>query len=402
VRERADVWLPDLRLAPDLAAFRDTVRVFLRREMAGGHTAGHRDPTDLTGWDAEFERALLRRAGEAGLLGVSLPTEYGGGGRPRSWQAVLSFEAAFHDAPLIDTAAALVAPTVLAFGTEVQCDAFVPAAAAGTVNVCIAYTEAGAGSDLSNVATSAHVMQPGYVLNGEPGYVLNGEKVLVTGAHKAEWCATIARTDPDSSGRRGLSMFLIDLGTPGITVERVPTANRWTLGTIRFDDAQVPTGALLGVEGDGWRQLTAALLGERSGTAWLGWATRNLEALLAHCAGTADRRVRDALGDLVNRLFVAMRLAERVLACQDAGEAPLVEAAMSKVAATELLQRIARVGAAAVGPGVLTEPGWFGGPLPEWFSYELVERLHPPLSVGANEIQRTTIGQAGLGLPVSP
>ena len=97
-----------------------------------------------------------------------------------------------------------------------------------------------------------------------------------------------------------------------------------------------------------------------------------------------------------------MRLAERVLACQDAGEAPLVEAALSKVAATELLQRIARVGAAVVGPGVLTEPGWFGGPLPEWFSYEVVERLHPPLSVGANEIQRTTIGQAGLGLPVSP
>ena len=290
VHERADVWLPDLRLAPDLAAFRDTVRVFLRREMAAGHTAGHRDPTDLTGWDAEFERTLLRRAGEAGLLGVSLPTEYGGGGRPRSWQAVLSFEAAFHDAPLIDTAAALVAPTILAFGTEAQCDAFVPAAAAGTVNVCIAYTEAGAGSDLSNVATTAQKQQPGSVLNGEPGYVLNGEKVLVTGAHKAEWCATIARTDPESSGRRGLSMFLIDLRTNGMTVERVPTANRWTLGTIRFDDARVPTDALLGVEGDGWRQLTAALLGERSGTAWLGWATRNLEALLVHCAGTDDRR----------------------------------------------------------------------------------------------------------------
>jgi alkylation response protein AidB-like acyl-CoA dehydrogenase len=396
-RVRDGLWLPDLRLAPDLAAFRETVQLFLRREMAAGHTDGHRDPTDLTGWDAAFERTVLRRAGDAGLLGVSLPTEYGGGGRPRSWQAVLSFEAAYHDAPLIDTAAALVAPTVLAFGTESQCDGFVPAAVAGTVNVCIAYTEAGAGSDLANIAMMAQADGTGT----RAGWVLDGEKVLVTGAHKADRCATIARTDPDSTGRRGLSMFLVDLATPGVTVERVPTANGWTLATVRFERARVGADTLLGTEGDGWRQVTAALLGERSGMAWLGWATRSLEALLSSCAAT-DRRVRDALADLVARLFAAMRLAERVLARQDAGESPLVDAAMSKVAATELLQRVARVGAALAGPAVTVEPGWFGDPLPRWFAYEVVERLHPTLSVGANEIQRTTIGQAGLGLPAEP
>ena len=72
---------------------------------------------------------------------------------------------------------------------------------------------------------------------------------------------------------------------------------------------------------------------------------------------------------------------------------------MSKVVATELLQHLARVGARVVGTDALTAPGWFGGPLPQWFAYELVERLHPTLSVGANEIQRTTIAQLGLGLP---
>jgi len=81
---------------------------------------------------------------------------------------------------------------------------------------------------------------------------------------------------------------------------------------------------------------------------------------------------------------------------------------MSKVKATELLQRIARLGARVLGPEVLTAPGWFGrttsghGTLGEWFAYETVERLHPALSVGANEIQRTTIGQVGLGLPLEP
>jgi 3-oxocholest-4-en-26-oyl-CoA dehydrogenase alpha subunit len=388
------VWLPELRLEPDLAAFRDTVRTFLRRELASGHTDGHRDPRDLTGWDETFERRFLRRAGEAGLLGVSLPTEYGGGGRPRSWQAVVGFEAAYHDAPLLDTAATLVAPTLMAFGTEAQCDAFLPAAVAGTINVCIAYTEAGAGSDLTGIATTARP--------DDSGWVLDGEKVLVTAAHKSDVCATVARTDPDSRGRKGLSMFLLDLRTPGVEVTRVRTANRWTLGTIRFDGARVPGDALLGNEGEGWRQMTAALLGERSGASWLGWATRNLEALLTHCAGTTDRRVRDALADLVTRLFAAYRLVELVLKVQDEGRAPLVEGAMSKVTATELLARIARVGAMVLGADVLTAPGWFGDPLPAWFAYEQVERLHPLLSVGANEVQRTTIGQAGLGLPPEP
>jgi hypothetical protein len=69
---------------------------------------------------------------------------------------------------------------------------------------------------------------------------------------------------------------------------------------------------------------------------------------------------------------------------------------------TELLQRVGRVGATLLGADALTAPGWFGGPLPEWFAYEVVERLHPTLSVGANEIQRTTIADVGLGLPPEP
>jgi alkylation response protein AidB-like acyl-CoA dehydrogenase len=387
--------LPDFFLNPELAAFRGRVREFLAVEMSAARTAGRQDRTDLTGWDDEFERALVRRAGAEGILGVSLPTDFGGGGHPPSWHALVSFEAAYHDAPLIDTAAALVAPTVIAFGSESQREQFLPAAGAGTINACIAYTESGAGSDLSNVATRADRV-------GD-GFVLTGEKVLVTGAHKADWCCTIARTDPASSGRHGLSMFLVDMTAPGIDVIRLATANRWSLSAIRFDGATVGPDALLGEVDRGWRQLTGALLGERSGTAWLGWATRNVEALLAHCAGTGDRRVRGELADLVIRLFAGLRHAERVLALQDAGVPPVVEGAMSKVFATELLQRIASVGARVLGPDVLTAPGWFGdAALPQWFAYEVVERLHPTLSAGANEIQRTTIAQVGLGLPPEP
>jgi alkylation response protein AidB-like acyl-CoA dehydrogenase len=383
--------LPGLTLDPDAEAFRADLRAFLADALGDGP----RDFSDLTGWDETFEREVVRAAGDAGFLGVSLPVELGGGGKPPSWQAALSYEAAYHDAPLVDTAAVLVAPTVATFGTDVQRDTFVRAACAGTINACIAYTEAGAGSDLSHITTTATAQDDG-------GFVLDGEKVLVTGAHKADWCCTIARTDPASSGKRGLSMFIVDTGTRGIEVDRVPTANRWTLSTIRFCGARIDSDAVLGEVGEGWRQMSGALLSERSGVAWLGWATRSLEALLDRFAGTDDRVVRDQLAELVTRWFVAVGRVERVLALQDAGTPSFAEGALSKVCVTELLQRIGRLGATVLGPDALAAPGWFGGPLPEWFAYEVVERLHPTLSVGANEIQRTTIADVGLGLPPEP
>src|SRR5262249_56634683 len=99
------------------------------RAFRGGALAGgSRDLSALAGWDEGFEREVVAAAGAAGFLGVSLPVELGGGGRPPSWQAAVSYEAAYHDAPLIDTAAVLVAPTVASFGTDEQRAAAVRAA----------------------------------------------------------------------------------------------------------------------------------------------------------------------------------------------------------------------------------------------------------------------------------
>ena len=108
------------------------------------------------------------------------------------------------------------------------------------------------------------------------GFVLDGEKVFVTGAHKADWCCTIARTDRVvRAASAGLSMFLVDMNDAGrrrSSVTRPRTAGR--LATVRFDGARVGDDAVLGEVGEGWRQLSGALLAERSGVAWLGWATR--------------------------------------------------------------------------------------------------------------------------------
>src|SRR5437763_861582 len=103
----------DFRFSEDLSAFAGEVRSFLVTEMAPARVMGHLDPSDLTGLDETFERQHHRRAGAAGFLGVSAPAGLGGGGRPASFRAVYLFEAAYHDAPSIDTAIMLCGPPLL-------------------------------------------------------------------------------------------------------------------------------------------------------------------------------------------------------------------------------------------------------------------------------------------------
>jgi alkylation response protein AidB-like acyl-CoA dehydrogenase len=229
------------------------------------------------------------------------------------------------------------------------------------------------------------------------GFVLNGTKALVTGSHKADWALTVARTDPGASGRRGLSMLIVDLRAPGVERRRRATANGWTLGEIEFRDVALPPDALLGRLDDGWKQLTAALVEERSGMAWLGWATRVLDELDAWSGTPAP-----TLAGLRAELAAGYRLAERVLALQDAGDDATVASSVAKVWATELLQRIARAGTELLGAdGVVWAP-LFGSPTPVPLAgrvaWERIERIHPAISVGANELQRDTIARVGLGL----
>lgn len=381
----------ELRLDPSLARFRDEIRTFLSEEMAPERTRGHGDPSDLTGLDLEFERELQRRAAERGYLAISVPAEYGGGGRPPSWKAVWDFEAAYHDAPAIDTAVTLAASALLSSGTEEQKQRFVPPMVRGEVLWAIAYTEPDAGSDLGAVQATARRV--------DDGWVLNGCKALVTGSHKSDWCLTVARTDPDASPRRGMSMFVVDLRAPGVEHVRRETANRWTLGELTFRDVALPADALVGELHGAWRQLTSALVEERTGMAWLGWATRMLDDLDAWAA-QAERP--DAVGPLVElraELAAGYRLADRVLALADARQPGTTEAAIVKVWATELLQRIARCALDLVGAEAAVWSPLFADdppdvPLRGRIAYEVVERIHPAISVGANELQRDTIARS--------
>jgi len=396
----------DFRFSAEVDAFRDEVRTFLEQEMAAEKTAPHGDDGDLTGLDEVFERKLLRRAGARGFLGISLPTEWGGGGRPAAFQAAFNLEVAAHDSPLIDTAVTLAAQPLLAWGSPEQLSYFLPRIVSGELIVCIAYTEHDAGSDLGNLSMTA---QP----DGD-GFVLTGVKSLVTAAHKADWCLTIARTRPGVPPRDGLTMFLVDMKAAGLTVRRRTTMNRWTLGEITCESVGVGREGVLGRENEGWRQLAAAVATEGGGMFHIGFARHLFDTLATYIrsphAGAPlsdDPVIADRLGALHGEVEAAERLAKRAIWMQENGQDNMVFAAMSKVYATELLQRLALAATDIAGlDGALYRP-LFGPDSSAStgdgrFAWEYIERVHGTIGGGTNEVKRSLIAQAGLGLPRPP
>ncbi|HQV57984.1 MAG TPA: acyl-CoA dehydrogenase family protein, partial [Ilumatobacteraceae bacterium] len=240
--------------------FRSELREFLDQALADA--SAHRDPTDLTGLAEDYERAMHRAAADRGWLGLR-------------GQDLVAFntEVARSDAPLIDTAMTLTGSVIAAYRP-----ALLPLWQSGQVQACIAYTEADAGSDLATIASTA-------ARDGD-GWLLSGTKVLVTGAHKADWCVTVMCTDPASPVGQRMTMFLVAMDTPGVSVQRRETMNGWTLGDIHFGGVRVGGDAVLGEVGAGWRQMLSAVAAERSGAFWLGFAAHSLALLVDHVRPT--------------------------------------------------------------------------------------------------------------------
>ena len=389
--------MADFGFSPEAEALRVEVVAWLD-QLDAETLATHADPRDLTGLDEAFERSLHAEAGERGWL--DLPIEL---------QAVFNYEAARADAPVVDTAMTLTGTAVGRFATNDLHRRVLADMAAGRVEGCAAYTEPAAGTDLSAVKGTA-------VPDGE-GWVLDAIKALVTGAHKADWCVTVLRTEPDADvpARSALSMFLVDMHLPGVSIRRRPTMNRWTLDEIELDGVRVGPEALLGVEGEGWRQMGAALAAERSGMFWLGFARHLLDLLGHHVCTTnvdggsgvlaEDPLVLDDLGRLETAWASADLLSRRALWSQLTDTDVATATATAKVVTTELLQEIAQAATEIAGPaGLVWAPLFSGADVPGAaaggrFAWEYLERVHGTLGAGVNEVHRDAIAVALLGRP---
>jgi len=376
--------LTELRLGGELELWCREVREFLAAEMAPDRVQGHVDPADLTGLNRAFEQRHQKEAASRGMLAVSLPVADGGRGRSRAWKHVYDLEAAYRGAPSIDTGVTLCGFALSRFGTQAQKARWLAPMVAGEMMGAIAYSEVCAGNNLAAISTTA-VRRP-------EGWELAGTKSHVTGAHKSDVAVVLAVTDPEEKPRSSMSMFLVPLDAPGIEVSRQPTINRWTLGEITFRQVSLSDRCVLGEVGQGWPQVMAAVDAERGSLAHYGWAEQWLQRLPATVPSWERARLHAAAARV-------RALCQRLIDYEETGQAVDYQASVVKVASTELLQNIARAARTWAGP---SETDWTAmfeqGPT---YTYDALEALHPPISVGANETHRDMIATALLDSDLS-
>ncbi|WP_454707765.1 acyl-CoA dehydrogenase family protein [Delftia acidovorans] len=320
------------RIPAEDEALRAEVRAFLAQAISG--LPPHVRARSWGGYSAELSRQL----GQKGWIGVTLPREYGGGGRSAFTRYVLVEEYLACGAPVGShwIADRQSGPLILKYGTEAQKRFYLPRICRGEAFFCIGMSEPGAGSDLASVKTRA--------VPNDKGFVLNGQKIWTTNAHHCHYMIALVRTSGEAGDRhKGLSQVIVDLSLPGVTVRPITDLSGDShFCEVFFDNVQLPPDALIGQEGQGWEQVTAELAFERSGPERLFSSIVLFDEWLAWLRATGERS--EGALRLAGRVFTELApLRAMSVAVQDKlvrGESPIVEAALVKELGTTLEQSI--------------------------------------------------------------
>ena len=345
-----------------------------------------------------FTRAFCRTLAARGWLTMAWPREHGGQDAGPWKQAILREEMWAHDEPRGPQYMNLnyIGPCIMRFGTREQQARFLPPMAAGDVVWTQGFSEPGAGSDLAAVATRADP-------RGD-GFVVRGQKIWSSYADApADRCFLLARTATTERRHEGLSVLLVDMRSPGVTVRPIGTmAGPHEFNEIFFDDVAVPADCLLGRPGQGWEIVTAGLAFERVGVARYARAGRVIELLVAHvrAAGLAgDPDVRRMLAELRVRYEAARLLSYRAISLQAEGQVPTVEASIARLHNTQLEQLVGHVGLEILGLGGLLTHDAPDAPLAGLVHRQWVRNVPTTIAAGTLEVQKNIIARRGLGLP---
>ncbi len=395
-----------------VAEFRDHARRWLA-DNAGRFSPW--DPVDVAA-GRRFRMALW----DAGLLGITLEPAYGGQGLTAEHQKAFTEEASRYALPPMGEAVTtgICAPTLLDYGSEEQKRRHVAPMIRGEEVWTQLLSEPGAGSDLAGLQTRA-------TRDGDE-YVLNGQKVWTSGALESDLALCVARTNADLPKHQGLSMFIVDLKAPGVTIRPLrQMTGESHFNEVFLDNVRVPADALVGRENDGWRALTAMLTHERlalgagtgAGGSGQGWAQP------ASSQFVDMARKRGLSGDpIVRQELVKLYISERVLSLMGqklrdelaAGIQVGSRGSVAKLATALLARQAASLGMALAGPasqawgpsGPAAKPevGWQEAPDADGGALAHAMCFAPMRAIagGTSEIQRNTIGERVLGLAKEP
>ncbi|MXY21280.1 MAG: acyl-CoA dehydrogenase [Dehalococcoidia bacterium] len=391
----------DIKFTQQEEDFRQEIRDFLQETLPGDW-----DPLGQVGLSAkerqDFTRQMTQALADKGWLTLAWPEEYGGQARPIMEQVIYNEEMSYKNVPgteLGTGAISWVGPVLMLAGTDDQKAEHLPPIARGERLWCTLYSEPGSGSDLASLQTQA-------TRDGDD-YVINGQKIWTSSAHVADWGWLAARTNPDAPKHRGISIFMLDMKSPGVSIRPIENmAGGRDFNEVYFDDVRIPSGNLVGQEDRGWYTLAVALDFERSGVGYSAGARRTLEALVEYAKQTErngeplsrNPKVRRKLAQRFTETEIARWLAYKVAWMQSQDMIPNAEASMSKMYGTELTQRVARTGMEILGMAGQISQGSKWAPLEGHIQQLYLSSVSSTIAAGTSEIQRNIVAQRGLGL----
>ncbi|TQM29123.1 acyl-CoA dehydrogenase family protein [Nocardia bhagyanarayanae] len=344
-------------------------------------------------------RAVVRRMGRDGWLGVGWPKEYGGQGFGPVEQQIFFNEAVRADVPLPLVTLLTVGPTLQSYGTDAQKKKFLPGILSGDIHFAIGYSEPEAGTDLAALRTSA-------VRDASGDWIVNGQKIFTTGAHEADYVWLACRTGTAESRHRGITILIVDTKDPGYSWTPIITCDgaHHTNATY-FDNVRVPADMLVGEENRGWRLITTQLNHERVSLGPSG----KIEQLYDRVRDWARPRgllVEPDVQRSLGRMHAMVRLNEllnwQVAGTVDGDQSQVIaDASATKVFSTESLQEAGRLAEEIVGRhGDPAERAT--AELLTWLDRRTKQNLVVTFGGGVNEIMRELVATAGLNLPRVP
>jgi alkylation response protein AidB-like acyl-CoA dehydrogenase len=384
--------LPEYDLGEAGNAFRAEVREWLQTHWSGERKAAF---DRLPFHDREFDPSFALDLGKTGWLAASWPREHGGQARTPLEQ--LAFIEVMERAEAPRAGASVQVNALMMHGTPEQQARYLPEILRGEVMHGMGYSEPEAGSDLAALRTSA-------VLEGDQ-WVINGQKIWTT-TFWGRYMFLAARTDRDARPQHaGISMFIVPMDTPGITVKPATTMYDGAFANIFYDDVRIPAANIVGPVNGGWKVLTDALANER-GLIGGGIVLKVAHAFNLLCQDVrsdpklrADVLVRDRIGQLAADIEVGRQLMIHCAELAKAGTTPPEMGAISKVFSGELMERFGEAALDILGPRAALSQGAPGALRNGRYEQNLRHSLMWVISIGTNEIQRSLIAQRGLGLP---
>lgn len=356
--------------------------------------------------DPEQERRELAAAKQwratrfdAGLGYITGPEEFGGRGLSAAHDRLYSRLESRYETPKMSffgIGLGMVAPTILAHGTEVTKQAYLRRMWRGDLVACQLFSEPGAGSDLASLQTRAE-------RDGDE-WVLNGQKVWTSGAQYADIGEIICRSDADQPKHKGLTGFVVDMTAPGVEVRplRQMTGGA-SFNEVFFTDVRVPDDHRLGDVNDGWRVALTTLMNERasigSGSGGMGTGVASIErlsAMLRHFGKADDAVLRDELVRIWTGFQVAKLTGQRATDRIRSGQLPGPEMSIGKLALTQNLTDLGAWVGDVLGPRLVADTG-------EWGTFAWTEFIlgTPGMRIagGSDEVMRNIVGERVLGLP---